>query len=442
MVTQSKRSVSAAVVAAASNSAASASSASSPSPFVHAIGGSIGGALATLAFYPLELIRVEMQSQGNKGSSNSSKNPQENDGECKNPTSTSNHHTASSSSEPETNLECFIRLYKKQALYRGASNMVTTMIISSFITFYALEVTRRSLSKLRQHNGHHQQHHQQQHGKQIRRLHNHMRFLNFILPKSNVGTSLLASSLAGVINVFLTTPLWVATRRIMESQVVVHSPPLSQPDTDKQPKTQKRQPNLWKVMHQISCNEGVLQLWHGTWSSLLLVSNPAIQFFLYEQVRVWLLERKRKGQGRRTDRRHHHRGGGDGSSKILSLTPMEAFVFGAMAKTVSTVITYPLQLAQVLIRLRNNEVQNASSSSLSSNSNNSEHKIDDQNMKAYKGITDCLYQQFTRGGFYSLFQGMNSKMLQTVLSAAFTFLTYEQTLVLVGRVYQSSLAAR
>lgn len=333
--------------------------------------------------------------------------------------------------------------------------MTTTMMISNFIFFYTLQVIRKSMvTHGQQHNGNHLQK-QQRNGKILRFL------LNLILPKSKLGTSLFASSLAGVINVFLTTPLWVATRRIMEGSqpVVVHNnPPLSisqschsgdeqEEKTQKQQQQQQQQPKLWNVMHSISCNEGVLQLWHGTWSSLLLVSNPAIQYFLYEQVRVWLLERRnsssRQGSSRRSDNRHG--GGRDGShpkASLSSLTPMEAFVFGALAKTVSTVITYPMQLGQVLMRLRNSEINNNASLSQSKHEHTTEGVNGGSNndMKAYNGMIDCLYQQFTRGGFYSLFQGMNSKLLQTVLSAAFTFLTYEQTLVLIGRVYQSSLA--
>jgi len=41
----------------------SASSAVPLPPIIHAIGGSIGSALAILTFYPLERIRVEIQSQ-------------------------------------------------------------------------------------------------------------------------------------------------------------------------------------------------------------------------------------------------------------------------------------------------------------------------------------------------------------------------------------------
>lgn len=80
---------------------------------------------------------------------------------------------------------------------------------------------------------------------------------------------------------------------------------------------------------------------------------------------------------------------------------MEAFVVGAIAKTIATVVTYPLQLTQTVLRLENN---------------------------GYKGITDCLIQLYRRAGYKEWYTGMRAKLLQTVLTAAFTFLTYEQIL--------------
>ena len=180
---------------------------------------------------------------------------------------------------------------------------------------------------------------------------------------------------------------------------------------------QQQPSNLWEMMHYIAKNEGILQLWHGTWSSLLLVSNPAIQYFLYEQIRVLILGIKNR------------RDGGGKPASTLQLTPVEAFMFGALSKTVATVVTYPLQLAQVLIRLRKNEINNNVHDTPVLTTNDSR-----MNAKEYNGMLDCLYQQYTHGGFVSLFRGMNSKLLQTVLSAAFTFLTYEQILALVGKV--------
>lgn len=75
-------------------------------------------------------------------------------------------------------------------------------------------------------------------------------------------------------------------------------------------------------------------------------------------------------------------------------------------------LTYPLQLSQTVLRLEKD------SSSSSKN----------------KSIRSCLGTIYHRGGVTALFAGMRPKLLQTVLTAAFTFLTYEQ---IVEALHQS-----
>lgn len=89
------------------------------------------------------------------------------------------------------------------------------------------------------------------------------------------------------------------------------------------------------------------------------------------------------------------------------------------------------RLAQVLLRLQKKK----GNQSLHNLKGDTEQPVTSNETTAYNGTLDCLYQQFTRGGAKALFQGMNAKLLQTVLTAAFTFLTYEQTLEKVARVY-------
>ena len=95
------------------------------------------------------------------------------------------------------------------------------------------------------------------------------------------------------------------------------------------------------------------------------------------------------------------------------------------------------RLAQVLLRLQSKAKTSTSpgSSNIYTESNISKN-TDEINTTTYKGTVDCLYQQFQHGGIQALFKGMNAKLLQTVLTASFTFLTYEQTLVFVGRIYE------
>ena len=192
----------------------------------------------------------------------------------------------------ENTIKCFLRLYKEQTLYKGASHMVTTLMISNAIFFYALQIARQNLASLQQ-KGH-----------------------LSILPKSKMGNSLLASSLAGAINVLLTNPLWVASLRVMEPKLPVED------------KLQRR-PNLWNVMHRIARNEGIACLWNGTKTSLLLVSNPIIQHFIYEQLRLRLSKHRTRSGVKGSDSRGEYGRG--------RLTPVEALICGAVAKAVATV---------------------------------------------------------------------------------------------------------
>jgi hypothetical protein len=77
--------------------------------------------------------------------------------------------------------------------------------------------------------------------------------------------------------------------------------------------------------------EGVTSLWNGTIPSLILVSNPAIQFMTYEAI-------KRRLHAM-CDKQH--------------LSGLAYFFVGAVAKAVATVLTYPLQLVQTKLRVRN-----------------------------------------------------------------------------------------
>jgi adenine nucleotide transporter 17 len=75
--------------------------------------------------------------------------------------------------------------------------------------------------------------------------------------------------------------------------------------------------------------EGVTSLWNGTIPSLMLVSNPAIQFMTYEAIK----RRLHAAYGKR------------------QLSALAYFLAGAVAKAVATVITYPLQLVQTKLRV-------------------------------------------------------------------------------------------
>jgi solute carrier family 25 (peroxisomal adenine nucleotide transporter), member 17 len=191
--------------------------------------------------------------------------------------------------------------------------------------------------------------------------------------------SLLASCLAGIFNVLITNPLGVTNLRIATGDA-------------------KYNDLISEMIHTIRQHNNTIQhLWSGTMASLLLVSNPVIQFFVYEELKTW------------------QPGNNNSQRKPHQITPIKAFVIGAIAKTIATILTYPLQVAQSLLRMQ--EKMN--------------HKIElntecAKPPKSYTGTSDCLKQLYQQNGIISLYTGIRAKLLQTVLTAAFTFVSYEQ----------------
>ncbi len=346
-----------------------------------------------LAFFPLERIRVELAQQsvgdsGGSGETGHHRSKKEEDGD---------HRPIPC----ESFTQCLFRLHEERSLYKGSSHIVTTLTISNAIFFYVLNLTKSRLASL----SHKQQQEKNSHF-EVHRL--------FSYFQSKTGNSLIASIIAGCVNVMTTNPLWVASLRIMESKPS---------DTN----NDLKRPNLWNVMNKIVKNEGVCSLWNGTSTSLLLVSNPIIQHFIYEQLRLWMLGRRRVYCLRRKE------GKSVNIQKAASLSLFEAFVFGALAKTVATVATYPLQLAQILLRLQKKKQPPSNTDGDQHDSNNASCR----ELDYYSGTLSCLHQQYSSGGIQALFKGISTKLFQTVFTAALTFVTYEQTLTLVGLVYNA-----
>lgn len=335
-------------------------------PMTHAIGGALGSAAALLAFYPLERARIELQSEvamrpgaNSRGSSGGARPIA---GRALASLTGTNDRARA---DQTTLTECLHRLWRRQELYRGFSPIVRTLTISNFLFFYFHTFMKQLVAS----------------GRRTR------------------ASLLLASCLAGVVNVLLTNPLWVASLRIVTNE------------------TAEKSSRLWNEMRKIAREEGTGALWQGTWSSILLVSNPVIQFFTYEQLKTSILQRRRQR----------------GPLEDTTLLPLEALVAGAASKTLATLLTYPLQLAQSVLRLQKSQ---SCSETATGTSRPKDRK------KSYKTTWECLLRLYADGGVANLFTGMRAKLLQTALTAAFTFLTYEQILHAVHRAHKSLLLAQ
>uniref|UniRef100_A0A672TPL7 Solute carrier family 25 member 17 n=1 Tax=Strigops habroptila TaxID=2489341 RepID=A0A672TPL7_STRHB len=192
---------------------------------------------------------------------------------------------------------------------------------------------------------------------------------------STTGKDLVLGVVAGVVNVLLTTPLWVVNTRLKLQGAKFRN-------EDIVPTNYK---GIIDAFHQIIRDEGVLALWNGTFPSLLLVFNPAIQFMFYEGFKRKLLK------------------------KQLQLTSLDAFVIGAVAKAVATTLTYPLQTVQSILRF-------------------GRHRLNPENrtLGSLRNVLYLLQQRVRRFGLMGLYKGLEAKLLQTVLTAALMFLVYEK----------------
>jgi adenine nucleotide transporter 17 len=231
------------------------------------------------------------------------------------------------------------------SLYKGLLPVLMTLGISNFIYFYTNNLLKVILLKLKPSDFKH----------------------------VTVMENLLIASISGVINVLITCPFWVANTRIK----------LQCPKTMKE-EGKKPYIGLMECVTRIHEEEGMHALWNGLGSSLLLVSNPTINFVIYDKLtsiaKKWALMHNRK-----------------------YLNSSEIFIPGAVAKGCATFLTYPIQLAQSRQRASKNKAG--------------------QNEESALTILTKIYR---RDGILGWFAGMNIKLLQTVFTSAFQFLFYEQ----------------
>lgn len=256
-------------------------------------------------------------------------------------------------------LQTMVEIAEKEgvgALYQGWRAAVVSLGASNFLYFYAYNALKAAYSA-----------HLARTGRR---------------PDIGAAANLAIASVAGVANVLATTPLWVVGTRLTVQQKA----------RDSGGKVPYK--GICDALTRIASEEGVGALWNGTGPSLILVSNPSIQFVTYERLRR-LFARNAAAAGR-------------------ELHTLEFFLMGAIAKAVATVVTYPLQIAQSRLRSSRVKAKGAVRGA-----------TPDASRPTYAGTIDCLRQLYAKDGVRGWYRGMSAKLWQTVLTAAFQFTAYE-----------------
>ncbi|WMV31249.1 hypothetical protein MTR67_024634 [Solanum verrucosum] len=204
-------------------------------------------------------------------------------------------------------------------------------------------------------------------------------------------SSLLVAALSGCVNVLLTNPIWVVVTRMQTH---------SRKDKDNHPKLEVSHDEISVVVEpppygtshtiqEVYGEDGISGFWNGVFPTLFMVSNPSIQFMLYET----LLKKIRKRRA-------------SSNKGVNDVTALEIFLLGAVAKLGATVVTYPLLVIKSRLQAKQD--------------------IDADKRHQYKGTLDALMKIIRYEGFHGFFKGMGTKIVQSVLAAAILFMVKEE----------------
>ncbi|KAE8723855.1 Peroxisomal adenine nucleotide carrier 1 [Hibiscus syriacus] len=192
-----------------------------------------------------------------------------------------------------------------------------------------------------------------------------------------IGTkaNLIVGVAAGACTVIITQPLDTAASRMQTSEF-------------------GKSKGLWKTLSESSWSEA----FDALDISLLLTTNPSIQYTAFDQLKQRLLNRQLKEKT------------GTGSSP-QSLSAFSAFVLGAVAKCIATFVTYPAIRCKVTIQAADSD-------------DNDETK--EAGSKKKKTVTGALYSIWKREGLLGFYKGIEAQILKTVLSSALLLMIKEK----------------
>lgn len=204
---------------------------------VHAVAGGLGSAMALAITYPLDMVRTFQQVSDNEEDDayiqHGGQSPLVTGATCSEADSAWWAAHVAPLLRPWRSASLLVQRHGPGALYRGIVPVLISMGLSNAVFFFVSSLLKTVLARYRQKTG------------------------------RNLGYfgHLASSTIAGVLNVLLTTPLWVASMRA---------------------KLESGQGwNILAIMLRVYKEEGLHALWSGTLPSLLLVVNPVLQHFCY-----------------------------------------------------------------------------------------------------------------------------------------------------------------
>ncbi|KAG7996323.1 hypothetical protein I3843_01G153700 [Carya illinoinensis] len=205
-------------------------------------------------------------------------------------------------------------------------------------------------------------------------------FKRLYLEKSGnktIGTraNLIIAAAAGACTVIVIQPLDTASSRMQTSEF-------------------GKSKGFWKSLSEGTWSEA----FDGLGISLLLTSNPSIQYTVFDQLKQRLLKGKLS-----------QKTGTESSPEALSA--FSAFMLGAVSKCVATCLTYPAIRCKVMIQAAESDEDGGNQ---------------EAEQKTQKTVSGAVYAVWKREGLLGFFKGLNAQILKTVLSSALLLMIKEK----------------
>lgn len=203
-----------------------------------------------------------------------------------------------------------------------------------------------------------------------------------------VPTRLLLSAVAAMMNTLITLPLDVLSTQ-HQAGGILHHDDHHEVDDDRHA---EHTTSTWD--HRI---EDLKSLWKGLVPSLLLCSNPSINYTVYDWFKAKVLLYRTTGP-------NDH-----------NLTLSEAFTLGLLAKFTATIMTYPLIRAKVMLMVTGSKKKrNMNTKSQPS---------------ALVKLWNVLVQEFKSHGIRGLYVGCDLQLIHTLLKSALLMMLRERITV-------------
>ncbi|CDW72899.1 solute carrier family 25 (mitochondrial carrier peroxisomal membrane 34kda) member 17 [Stylonychia lemnae] len=245
--------------------------------FIDSFSGATGGFFASLMLYPLENFRTKLQALTKENQKQESifKEDLPDDG--------SQTHRKTHQSEYFKELRYLKQIIEKDgitSLYKGLSSALIGTVFSYGIYFWWYRFFKN--------------------------------FFKLVLKRTELSDLdiTIITTIAGVVNSFLTSPIWFINARMA---------------------TSKDKKGLIQTILEIYKTEGISAFYKGVLPSMILVLNPIINFVVYENLKKILLKNE------------------------FSLNLIQLLLISSVAKTIATIFTYPILTVRVKLQTNKEE---------------------------------------------------------------------------------------